>query len=81
MKAYLYAQTICPKCAKDHTFAIMETLLMEDGRQLLICVNPACELFHVPFEAPSVKIKPVDDMTSDDIGLYLEEHRRQKASG
>jgi len=81
MKAYLYTQTVCPECAKRQTFAVMETLLMTDGRQLLVCINPECDLFHIPFEAPTVKIKPVDDMSADDVGVYLEELRKASLKG
>ena len=76
MKAYLYTQTVCPECAKRKQFSIMETLLMTDGRQLLICCNPVCDIFHVPFEAPKVKISRVEDMSAEDVGGYLEELRK-----
>ena len=81
MKAYLYTQTVCPECTKLGELSLMQRLLMSDGRQFLLCCNPVCDLFHVPFESPTVKIKPVDDMSAEDIGVYLEELRKASLEG
>jgi len=80
MKAYQHTQVMCPECNKKRSLvSVMKWIVMPDGKMIVTCVHPLCDLFHVPFEAPTVKIKPAEGITSEDVGRYLEELR--KASG